>query len=85
VQVTILFFASVREAIGRSEEVIDLAANVTTPLDIIRNLTARGGEYAAAFVDVSRIRCAVDQDMIALDAPLGQVSEIAFFPPVTGG
>jgi molybdopterin synthase sulfur carrier subunit len=85
VQVTILYFASVREAIGLSEERVELAADIVTPMDIVRMLVSRGAGYAAGFSDLSRVRCAVDQSMVALDAPLGQASEIAFFPPVTGG
>ncbi len=83
--VTLLFFARVREAIGHASEQIDLPDDVTTPADLAGWLATRGPGYAAAFADPSRLRCAVDQAMVAMDGPLGQPLEIAFFPPVTGG
>jgi molybdopterin synthase sulfur carrier subunit len=33
----------------------------------------------------ANLRCAVNQQMVALDSPLGDGDEVAFFPPVTGG
>ncbi len=84
--VTILYLAWVREKVGIAEEVIDtLPSDVTTPALLAQWLALRGEGYAAAFEDASRLRCAVDQQMMAMDAALGSPSEIAFFPPVTGG
>jgi molybdopterin synthase sulfur carrier subunit len=58
---------------------------VTTPAALIAWLSGRGIGYAEAFADPARLRCAVDQVMVSLDAPLGSAREIAIFPPVTGG
>ncbi len=82
---TLLYFAGVREAIGIGEERIDLPAAISTPRDLVIYLSTRGSGYAAAFANPDKLRCAVDQTMVALDAPLGEAREIAFFPPVTGG
>jgi sulfur-carrier protein len=84
-QVTLLYFAWVREAIGVSEEQVDLPATLVTAGDVARWLFARSPGHAQAFADLTRLRCAADQAMLAMEAPLGHVAELAFFPPVTGG
>ena len=84
--VTLLYLAWVREKVGIAEESIDmLPPGIDTPTALVLWLALRGEGYAAAFADVSRLRCAVDQKMTAMDALLGSPQEIAFFPPVTGG
>lgn len=82
---TILYFAWVRQKIGRSEEVFDLPAGITTVAELIAHLTARGAGYADAFADPKRVRAAVNQDHVPFDAPVTNKDEVAFFPPVTGG
>jgi molybdopterin synthase sulfur carrier subunit len=81
----ILYFARFREAIGIGEESIELLPDDTSLAALCERLRARGGGYAVAFEDMSKVRGAVDLEMAALDAPLGKPREIAFFPPVTGG
>ena len=83
--VRILYFAWVREAIGRDGEAIDPPATVETIADLIAWLAARGGGYAQAFADPARIRAAIDQAFVPPDAPIAGAREIALFPPVTGG
>jgi sulfur-carrier protein len=86
VAVTILYLAWVREKIGIAQEVIEtLPSDVNTPTALAHWLALRGEGYAEAFNDLSRLRCAVDQQMMAMDATFGSPREIAFFPPVTGG
>ena len=84
-QVRLLYFAWVREAVGVDDEAVDVPSAVATAAELIDWLATRGDGYAAAFADPERLRCAVDQVMVTLDAPLGSPKEIAFFPPVTGG
>lgn len=83
--VTLLYFASVREAVGMDAEERELPASLSTPHAVADWLTGLGANYAQAFADRIRLRCAIDQVMAPLDAPLGTPREIAFFPPVTGG
>jgi sulfur-carrier protein len=80
----VLYFAWLRERIGSDGEDVDVLAGETAK-DLAIRLAARGAGYAEAFGDLARVRCAVDQVMAPLDAPLGNAHEIAFFPPVTGG
>lgn len=83
--VRLLYFAWVREKTGLGGESIELPVEAVTPAALAGWLARRGGGYAEAFGDLSRLRCAIDQEMAAMDAPLGTAREIAFFPPVTGG
>jgi sulfur-carrier protein len=83
--VTLLYFAWVRQKIGRGEEVFALPAGVKTVSDLIAHLKTRGAEYDDAFADLRRVRVAVNHEHAPLDAPLSDSDEVAFFPPVTGG
>jgi molybdopterin synthase sulfur carrier subunit len=83
--VTLLYFAWVRQKIGRGEETIELPAHVTTVTELVAWLRGRGPGYADAFADTSRLRAAVNQDHAGFDAAVGARDEVAFFPPVTGG
>lgn len=79
----VLYFAWLRERIGvPSEEVETRAATVA---DLVGELKLREARYEAAFADMRSVRVAVDQELTDLDAPLAGVSEVAFFPPMTGG
>jgi molybdopterin synthase sulfur carrier subunit len=82
---TLLYFAWVRQKIGRSEERLDLPDGVVTVADLVAHLATRGGGYADAFADMTRIRVALNQEHVKFDAVLSQNDEVAFFPPVTGG
>jgi molybdopterin synthase sulfur carrier subunit len=83
--VTLLYFAWVRQKIGRGEEQIELPAGVKTVSDLAVWLQARGPGYADAFSDVEHLRVALNQEHVSFDATLGANDEVAFFPPVTGG
>lgn len=82
---TIVYFAWVREAIGRDEEQVERAQAGNTVADLVAMLAARGGGYAQALGDPARLRAAIDQRFAPLDTPIGDAREIALFPPVTGG
>ena len=83
--VELLYFAWVREAIGAGSEQVDPPAEVTNVGDLIGWLAGRSEGHARAFADKGRLRAAVDQHFVPLDAALGQAREVALFPPVTGG
>lgn len=81
----VLYFAWVRERVGVDEEEVTPSAEVTTVAALIDWLAARTSRHAEAFADRARLRAAVDQAFVALDAPLAGAREVAIFPPVTGG
>ena len=84
-KVTIRYFASLRESLGRDSEEIELPAGVSTVGGLRAHLSARGGPYAEALAEKKLVRSAVNQDMVKPGAALKAGDEIAFFPPVTGG
>lgn len=83
--VKLVYFAWVRERIGRSEELVELPTGANTVADVIAWLATRGPEYAHAFEKPAIIRAALDKSHAQAGASVAGVSEIAFFPPVTGG
>jgi sulfur-carrier protein len=85
VSVKILYFAWVRERVGKTEETVDLPAGITTVKDLVSWLAARGEEYAHAFENPKVIRAAIDRAHVRPDATIAGAREIAFFPPMTGG
>jgi molybdopterin synthase sulfur carrier subunit len=80
-----LYFAWVRERIGKAEEEIAPPANVVTVHDVIAWLSGTDETYAAAFENATTIRAALDRTHVKHDAPIAGAREIAFFPPMTGG
>lgn len=83
--VKLVYFAWVRERVGKPEETVDLPASVTTIADLIAWLAGRGEEYAYAFENGPLIRAAIDRTHVKHDASVAGAREIAFFPPMTGG
>jgi sulfur-carrier protein len=83
--VRILYFAWVRERIGKAEERVELPASARTVADLIAWLSSRGEEYAYAFERPTVIRTAIDKVHVKPDAAIAGAREIAFFPPMTGG
>ena len=81
----ILYFAWLRQKVGKSEEHFVLRGQVCTVSELLEVLRDRGGGYAEAFADPSRVRAAVNQQHVRFDAKLANDDEVAFFPPVTGG
>ncbi len=79
-----LYFAWVREKIGKSEEEISPPADIATVGELIAWLSHRGEEYEQAFA-TGTVRVAIDRTHVKHDAAIGRAGEIAFFPPMTGG
>lgn len=80
-----LYFAWVRERVGTGHERLDPPAEVKTVADLIVWLAGLSPGHAEAFRAPERLRCAVDQRFVPLDAPVAGAREVALFPPVTGG
>jgi molybdopterin synthase sulfur carrier subunit len=83
--VNILYFAWVRERVGKSAETVDLPPGITTVTDLVHWLRARGPEYETAFARPDVVRAAIDRRHVKPSASIEGAREIAFFPPVTGG
>jgi molybdopterin synthase sulfur carrier subunit len=82
--VKVLYFASLREALGASAEAIELPAGVASTGALRDHIAARGEPWDA-LARAKNLRCAVNQAMVGFDAAVKAGDEVAFFPPVTGG
>ena len=81
----ILYFAWVREKIGRGGEEIALPAGVSDVGGLMRHLASLSPGHAAAFANPTAIRAAINQDFATAADAVRDSDEVAFFPPVTGG
>ncbi|MHB1373271.1 MAG: molybdopterin converting factor subunit 1 [Thauera sp.] len=83
-KVKLLYFASLREAVGRPGEELELPADVSTVGALRAHLAGRGDGWQALAAG-RNVRAALNQRMVGADAALAAGDEVAFFPPVTGG
>jgi sulfur-carrier protein len=81
----LVYFAWVRERIGKTEEELAPPPSVTTVDELMRWLAGRGEEYAHAFENPKIIRAAIDRKHVQPGSAITGAREIAFFPPMTGG
>ncbi|MBO9670094.1 MAG: MoaD/ThiS family protein [Sphingobium sp.] len=82
---TLLYFAWVRERVGRGEERVERPVAGTSIAALLDTLATQSEGHAAAFADRTRLRAALDQKFVPLDTQIGGAKELALFPPVTGG
>jgi molybdopterin synthase sulfur carrier subunit len=80
-----LYFAWVRERVGKAEEEIDPPPTVATVGELITWLAEKDETYAHAFEKRGVIRTALDRAHVPHEAKIAGAREIAFFPPMTGG
>jgi len=83
--ITILYFARLREALGRGSERVALPLSVTTVEALREHLRTRGGAWEVELAVSKSVRVAVNQELVAPHARIRAGDEVAFFPPVTGG
>jgi sulfur-carrier protein len=83
--VKLLYFAWVRERVGKTQEEIAVPAGIATVADLVAWLSQRSEEYAHAFENPKVIRVAIDRAHVKPETAIAGAREIAFFPPMTGG
>ncbi|TWF56783.1 molybdopterin converting factor subunit 1 [Neorhizobium alkalisoli] len=81
----LVYFAWVRERIGKPEEDLDLPEGVVTVADLLSHLKTLGEEYENALQFPDVIRVAINQEHVEHDEPIAGAREIGVFPPMTGG
>jgi molybdopterin synthase sulfur carrier subunit len=81
----LVYFAWVRERIGKSQEEVSLPESIVTVEDLLAWLKGRGEEYAHALRHAEVIRVAINQEHVDHRAKIAGAGEIALFPPMTGG
>jgi sulfur-carrier protein len=84
-RVRVLYFAGLREQLGKPGEDLELSAAASTVAELRAQLMSRGGAWQSALGQGKAVRVAVNQEMAQPTTPVKSGDEIAFFPPVTGG
>ncbi|MCK5431186.1 MAG: molybdopterin converting factor subunit 1 [Gammaproteobacteria bacterium] len=74
--ITVKYFASLREQLGKSEEMLTLSESV--PVATI-------WQNVSGFSETENILMAINMEYVKSDAIVKEGDEVAFFPPVTGG
>ena len=80
----IIYFASVKEFLGVSEEKIILKKSCTI-LELIEVLIKKDKKYKYVFSNLDKVKCAVNSSYVNYNTVVYNKDELAFFPPVTGG
>ncbi|NBB49170.1 molybdopterin converting factor subunit 1 [Rhizobium sp. CRIBSB] len=83
--VKLVYFAWVRERIGKGEEELEIPAEVKTAGDLVTWLATLGEGYEEALRFPKAIRVAVNQEHIEHNESIAGAREIGIFPPMTGG
>lgn len=81
----LVYFAWVRERVGKADEEVSLPEGIATIADLVRWLKTRGEEYEYAFENEEIVRAAINHQHVTPDSSIAEAREIAFFPPMTGG
>lgn len=84
-KIQLKFFASVREKLGSSGELLELDDSIQTAQQVRELLMARGDIWAEVLAPTRALRMAYNQQMVNGEVQLQDGGELAFFPPVTGG
>lgn len=82
--IRVVFFASIREALGKDQVEID-EEGLGTVQDLIARLGDQEGDSWQDVLAGENLLVAVNQTMVDLHQPISAGDEVAFFPPVTGG
>ncbi|MEX2489421.1 MAG: molybdopterin converting factor subunit 1 [Pseudomonadales bacterium] len=82
--IKVVFFASVREAMGTDHLELD-ASEIDTVQDVILRLARQGRGDEDRVLSREDLLVAVNQTMVGLSHPVATGDEVAIFPPVTGG
>tara|TARA_Y100001936_G_scaffold55933_1_gene54822 strand:+ start:1684 stop:1932 length:249 start_codon:yes stop_codon:yes gene_type:complete len=80
----IIFFAKIRELIGKEEENITLPEHIITVNDMVLFLKKYNEIYYNVFENYDFL-IACDEELVDMDFKISKTKKIAIFPPVTGG
>jgi sulfur-carrier protein len=83
--VKLVYFAWVRERIGKGEEELEIPAEVKTAGELVTWLATLGEGYEEALRFPKAIRVAMNQEHIEHNESIAGAREIGIFPPMTGG
>ena len=79
------YFAWLRQKVGMSEEDVTPPPEIATVQDLVTWLSAQSARHAEAFSEAKVFGAAIDKKVATFATPISGASEVAFFPPFTGG
>jgi len=80
----ILYFAKLKQLIGKSEETICIGQKKKI-CQVINDLKKRNDVYNFAFKETNSLQYAVNCEYVDLNFTVSDSDELAIFPPVSGG
>ena len=80
----ILYFAKLKQLIGKSEEIISIKQKKKIS-QVINELIKRNDVYDFAFKETNSLQYAVNCEYVDLNFVVSDSDELAIFPPVSGG
>ena len=83
--IKVLYFARIKEAVNYSTEDLVLPNDVKTVTALKNHLAQRGEIWASLFNGKQIIRAAINHKLVSDLTAIKAGDEVAFFPPVTGG
>ncbi len=81
-RVTVLYFAALRDVVGKDHELLELPPHVRTVADIAAFLAVHRGALAGR---MRNVRIARNEEFARDDEPVADGDTIALLPPVSGG
>lgn len=81
-KLTVLYFAAVRDLVGKDEEIVDAPAHVTTIESLREHLAAIHPELAGR---LGYVRFARNEEFAQPSDPVAEGDTVALIPPVAGG
>lgn len=80
--ISVLFFAKVREATGKTELEMEYNANVKDIGSLYKNIS----DHYHELKNLKNVKCALNQELVSdWSLAIMDGDEVAFFPPITGG
>jgi len=83
--IKILYFARLKESLGKTSEDFELPYANFTVATLITLLSSRGEAWSREFGKSGNLRAAINYDVALESSVIRDGDEVAFFPPVTGG
>ncbi len=83
-KIKLLYFGRPRERLDTAGGSADIPDHIVTLAELLAWLRARGEPWAHE-LEEKRVRCAINQSMAELSAPISEHDEVAVFSPISGG
>ena len=83
--ITVFYFASIREHMGRGEDRLETVENLTTVAALIRYLSETDSSFSELSQSPNQPLISVNQIFAETSSPIKDGDEVGFFPPMTGG